>query len=152
MGQKCFCLRPSLRCRYRAYEIVIWVFLTWHSLALSFFSSLFAPCEFGKFEADETKPPRVTKEDMCWFQENPTLRKFPSRNPLCIYLIMLKKIWPSFLTLTNLFLKTMISSNAYFLFSLHFHIDNVALVASWQNNIFYFRRFDMWFVWCNSLI
>jgi hypothetical protein len=41
-----------------------------------------------------------------------------------------EKLLPSFKTFTNFFLKTIISSNAYFLFSLHFHIDNVALVAS----------------------
>jgi hypothetical protein len=41
-----------------------------------------------------------------------------------------EKLLPSFLTFTNLFMKTMISSNGYFLISLHFHIDNFMMVAS----------------------
>jgi hypothetical protein len=73
----------------------------------------------------------VTKEEKCSFQENPTLRKIsPQKSFVHLSHYVEEKLLPSFLTFTNLFLKTMTSSNGYFLFSLHFHIDNFMMVAS----------------------
>jgi hypothetical protein len=89
MGQKYFFLGPSLRCKYRVYEIVIWVFLTWHSLTLRVFLSLFTPCEFGNFEVDESHL-GWQRRTCVLFKRIRLWQNFPPKI-CCIYLIMLKK-------------------------------------------------------------